>query len=258
MRKLVVVALAGILTLAVTAIAFAASETSGTTVQNYDQVYSQKKPAKSTGTTFSTSSTDEQNTAKNKQPKRVTNFDITFPKGSKVDSKAAPQCKATKNEFNSAEDPDDACPKGSKIGSGKVAARTDINGVADLQGVVSAYNANKGLLLYVQVQAPGAAQTLLIKPKFRGLRLLTSVPHTCLPPGVPTNDCKDANGNSRDVILTNFELKTKPVSSRKGKKRRQLITTPKTCPSGGWAFQADIKYADGSKVKIPAKSPCRK
>ena len=254
MRKLFIGALVGVLTLAVTAVAMAASETSGTTVQNYDQVYSQKKVGKSTGTTFSTSSTDEQN-PRNKQPKRVTNFDITFPRGSKIDNKAAPQCKADENDFAQASEPDDACPKGSRIGTGQVAARTPFNGVADFTGTAYAYNAPRGLLLFVNIQS--ANQTLLLKPKFRGLRLLTAVPHTCIPPNTPQNDCKDAQGVSQEAILTNFELKTKPKSSGRGSKKRNLITTPKTCsPSTGWIFQADIKYADATKVSIRDDAPC--
>ena len=257
MRKLVAVALAGVLTLAFAAIAYAASETSGTTVQNYQQTYTQKRVNKSTGTSFSTSSTDEQNTTRNKQPKRVTNFDITFPRGSKIDNLAAPRCAADENDFAQAEDPDDACPRGSKIGTGEVAARTPFNGVADLTGTVTAYNANRGLILFVNVQS--ANQTLLLKPKFRGLRLLTKVPQTCIPPNIPQNDCKDASGQSQEAILTNFELKTSPKSSGRGSKRRQLITTPKTCsPSTGWIFQADIKYADATKVSIREDSPCRR
>jgi len=256
MRKLVVVALAGILTLAVAAVAIAATATSGTTVQNYEQTYTAKKPKKSTGTSFSTNSTDEQNTQKNKQPKRVTNFDIKFPVGSKIDSKAAPQCKADENDFAAEDDPDDACPKGSKIGSGAVKARLPYNNTSELDGTVTAFNANKGLLLWVQVNAPGAAQTLLIKPKFSGLNLKTKVPVTCVPPGNPP-DCKDATGQEQAAVLTSFNLKTKAVTTKKGKKR-QLITTPPTCPSKGWEFVASLKYADGTSVKIPTSQTCSK
>ena len=103
MRKLVVGALAGVLTLALAAIAMAASETSGTTVQNYDQTFSAKKTKKSTGTTFNTSSADEHNTANDKQPKRVTNFDITFQNGTKIDNRAAPACNASEEDFAAAE-----------------------------------------------------------------------------------------------------------------------------------------------------------
>ena len=256
MRKLVVAALAGILTLAVAAIAIAETATSGTTVQNYDQSYTVKKPKKSTGTSFSTSSTDEQNTQRNKQPKRVTNFDIKFPAGSKIDSKAAPQCKADENDFASAEDPDDACPKGSKIGSGAVQARLPFPGTADLDGTVTAYNANKGLLLWVQVTSSGATQSLLIKPRFSGLNLKTKVPVTCIPPNSPQNGCKDSSGQEQAVVLTSFNLKTKAVSSGKGKRRRQLITTPPACTRNGWKFEASLKYSDGTGVKIPVTQKC--
>ena len=257
MRKLILGALAGVLTLAMAAVAIAATETSGTTVQNYDQKYSTKKPSTATGTTFSTSSSDDQN-PRNKQPKRVADFDITFPKGSKIDSKAVPQCKADENDFAEADNPDSACPKGSKIGSGRVAARLPFSGTADLTGTVRAYNANKGLLLLVTIESPGAAQTLLLKPKWRGLKLMTDVPHTCLPPNQPSNGCRDANGQEQSVILTNFELTTKVASSGKGSKKKTLITSPKTCPAGGWPFQADIGYGDGSKLRIKTASACSK
>ena len=255
MRKLFLGALVGVLTLAMAAIAMAASETSGTTVQNYDQSYSTKKVKTSAGTTFSTSSTDEQN-PRNNQPKRVTNFDITFPPSSKINSKAIPQCKADENDFANESDPDDACPKGSRIGDGTVAARTPFNGVADFTGTVYAYNAPKGLLLFVNIQS--ANQTLLLKPKFRGLKLLTAVPHTCIPPNVPQNDCKDSTGTKQEAILTNFELKTTPKSSGKGAKRKNLITTPSSCPKGTWKFQANIKYDDGTSVRINDTTACKK
>ena len=254
MRKLAVVALAGILTLAVAAIAIAAEGTSGTTVQKYEQTYSQKKGNKSTGTSFQTSSTDDTNTAKNRQPKRVTNFDIKFPAGSKIDSKAAPQCKATDTDFANAENPDDACPKGSKLGSGKVAARLPFDSpLGDVDGVVTAYNANKGLILFVNLQE--ANQTLVLRPKFSGLNLRTTVPHSCVPPNRPDQGCRPGGtGEPQDAVLVDFQLKTKAITNKKSK--RVLIRTPKTCPSGGWTFTASIKYADGTSLKLPTKAPC--
>jgi hypothetical protein len=257
MRKLVVGALMGALSLVVAAVAIGASATSGTTVQNFEQVYSGKKVKKSTGTTFSTSSTDEQN-ARNKQPKRVTNFDITFPKGSKITSNAVPQCAASEADFSAETNPDNACPKGSKIGAGTVKARLPFQGTQDLNGTVTAYNANKGLLLYVIIQSPLGNQVLLIKPKFRGLKLLTEVPHTCIPPNRPDQDCKDSSGTEQAAVLTSFTLKTKPAGSGSGAKRKNLIVTPTTCAAAGWKFVADIKYADSTKVTIPSTSKCSK
>jgi hypothetical protein len=256
MRKLVVLALAGILTLAVTAVAIGATANSGTTVQTYDQTYSQKRTNKSTGTTFKTTSTDDTNTARNRQPKRVTNFDITFPAGSKINSKGAAQCKADENDFANADDPDDACPRGSKLGSGAVAARLPFDSpIGDVDGNVTAYNANKGLLLFVNLQE--ANQTLLLKPKFRGRRLLTTVPHSCVPPNRPDNGCRDASGTEQSAVLVSFNLKTGAKSTGRGRSKRNLITTPRTCPRGGWTFEADIKYADGERLNIEETSPCR-
>ena len=255
MRKLVISALMGVLALAVTAVAFAAEGTSGNTVQQYDQTFSKTTAKTPTGTTFSTSSTDATNTQGNNQPKRVTNFDIKFPAGTKINSKAVPQCKATDEDFAEAEDPDDACPPKSKIGDGEVAARTPFNGVADFTGTVDAYNAKNGLILFVNVQT--ANQTLVLRPKFSGVNLRTKVPQTCIAPGNPQNDCKDGEGNAREAILTNFELKTKVAKSGTGKKLKSLITTPPTC-KGSWKFEANIKYADGTSQKIPTEQTCKK
>jgi hypothetical protein len=255
MRKLVVGALMGVLALAVAAVAIAAEGTSGSTVQTYTQTYTVKKPKTSTGTSFATTSTDEQNAAKNKQPKRTTEFDIKFPPGTKINSKAIPQCKATDDEFANATDPADACPKGSEIGSGQVAARTPFNGVADFTGTVTAFNAPKGLILFVNVQS--ANQTLVLRPKFSGLTLKTPVPQTCIPPNRPDQGCRpNGTGDPQEAILTAFSLKTKAAGNKK--KKKALITTPPSCPKGGWKFTANITYADGTKLTIPTLSPCSK
>src|SRR5690242_12510980 len=148
MRKLIVGAVVGVLALALTALAM------GATVQNYKQTFTAKKPGKSTGTAFSTDSTDTANTTRNNQPARTTEFDITFPKGTIVTSKTVKQCAATEEDLTNADNPDDACP-GSKIGTGHVKARLPINNSDDLTGTVTAYNGKASkLLLWVVVQSP--------------------------------------------------------------------------------------------------------
>ena len=170
------------------------------------------------------------------QPNRVTNFDITFPKGTKINYKAIPACKATEDDFAAAENPDDACPKGSKIGDGTVKARLPFES-EDLTGTVDAYNAKNALLLFVQVQSPLGNQTLLIKGSLKGVLLKTEVPRNCIPPGIPSNDCKDGNGTPQDAILTEFKLKTKKA----GTKKKPFMQTPATCPSSGsWVFKAKL------------------
>src|SRR5690242_5617461 len=110
MRKLVVGALVGVLALAVAAIALA------DTTQTYSQKFTSPKAGASVGTVFSTDSTDATNTANNNQPKSVRTFNIKFPSGTAVNSKAVPLCKADDNTLIQ-DGGKPACPK-SVIGSG--------------------------------------------------------------------------------------------------------------------------------------------
>jgi hypothetical protein len=251
MRKFAVGALVGVLVLAVAAVAMA------DTVQTYKQTFSAKKAGASTGTTFSTKSSDASNTGRNEQPKRTTEFDITFPKGTVIDNKALPQCKATEEDFTNAEDPDTACP-GSYIGKGNVKARLPINNTDDLNGTVRAYNGKGKLLLWVVVQSPIGNQTLLIQGKLKSSKsattLKTPVPPSCVPPGIPSNDCKDGNGTPQYAILTSFDLKTNAY--KKGKKT--YMKTPAKCAGSSWSFAADLTYDDGSHFKTTSKTPCKK
>ena len=257
MRRLIAGLLStALLLVAVASGAFGASGATGTTDQNSQIGFTTTARAKSAGVRIAISSTDPTNTTRNRQPKRITNFDITFPRGSTIDSKAAPQCKATDNDFAQADNPDDACPRGSKIGIGRAAMRLPFPGSADFLGTVSAYNANKGLVLFVNF--PTANQTLVLRSKFRGLRLLTPIPHTCVPPTTPQNNCSDSFGNPQEAVLVQLALSTRPKSHRSPLGVRRLIKTPRTCPSDGWTFHANFKYADGTTLKIPSKSSCRR
>jgi hypothetical protein len=255
--RLIKGSLAGVVLLgAVAAAAFGDSGTTGTTVQQSDLRFTTAAPGKSAGVRIAIASTDQAN-PRNRQPKRVTNFDITFPRGSTIDTKAAPQCTASDSDFAQAAAPDDACPRGSKIGIGRAAMRLPIPGTADFPGTVSAYNANKGLLVFMSF--PTANQTLVLRPKFRGLKLFTSVPQVCMPPATPANNCADNFGNAQEAILVQLALNTTPKSRRSAGGARRLFRTPRTCPSGGrWGFKARFKYADGTGLSIPADSRCRR
>ena len=249
--RLAIAALISAVLLAVPALVVAATATSGTTVQSYDQTFALKKPARSTGTKLAIASTDDTN-PRNRQPKRITNLDITFPKGSRIDSQAAPQCKADENDFAAASNPDNECPRGSKIGIGQATFRGPFPGAPDTPAQVSVYNANKGVLVLVRA----SNLVVLLKPKWRGIRLRTTIPATCIAPTSPQNGCRDSAGDRQEMVLNRLSLRTTPKSHRTRSGVRRLLMTPRTCPSGGWVFEADIKYEDGSSVSIPTPSPC--
>jgi hypothetical protein len=251
LRKLFIGALVGALALAVAAIAF------GATTQTYSQTFSKSNAGASTGTSFKTSSSDPAN-PKNQQPKAVREFDIKFPAGSKVNYKAVPVCNASDDDIltNPPGSPQAACKK-SVIGSGKASARLPF-AVPDIQATVTAFNAKKALILYVQ---PQGSNSFVLRPKFKGNvnngpTLATKVPPNCIPPSTNQGGfCRNAPGGpvQDEAILNHFELKT--LANKKGK--NVLMTTPKKC-KGTWTFTANLTYADGTKVSVQSKQPCKK
>jgi hypothetical protein len=250
MRKLVVGALVGVLALAVAAIALA------DTTQTYSQKFTKSKAGSSVGTIFSTDSTDSTNSANNNQPKSVREFDIKFPAGTAVNNKAVPLCKASDDDMIQ-KGGKPACPK-SVIGSGNAKVTLPFPGSAPVNATVTAFNAKKSLVLYVDPSP--VAQAFILRPKFKGNlkngpTLSTVVPPNCVPPATAQGgQCKKSDGSAgQEAILTHFDLTTK--AKKKGK--NILIRAPKKCKKS-WTFKATLKYADGTSTSISKKQACKK
>jgi hypothetical protein len=226
----------GVVMLAVAAIAFAATETT------YSQRYSTNKANRSVGTIFKTSSLDPANTAENQQPAKTRKLVIGFPAGTKIDQGVKPYCATLR------EDQDQVCPKNTQVGSGTAEVRLKFNGSPTIPANVTAYNRKKGLWLYVVPQAPGQAP-VVIKPTFKGLKLITNLTPLCV-----LNDCPK-NG---EAVLTKFELTTKAFKKGKGKKTRFFLRSPKTCPKKGWKFTGDWTYDDKSTEHKQSFQKCKK
>jgi hypothetical protein len=243
-RKLLIGALTGVVVLAVAAVAMAVTTTT------YEQTYTTKKKNTSTGTAFKTTSSADQgdNPENNDQPKSTRQFNITFPAGTKVNTTTVPQCKGVQ------EDADTPCPKNTQVGSGSAVVKLPLAGINDVNATVTAYNRKNGLILYVN---PQGANPVYLYPKFKGLKLKTAVPPTCIPPASNQGgQCKKSDGSQgQEAVLTSFDLKVKAF--KKGKKT--YIKTPPKCPkSGAWTFKAQVVYSDNSTVNRTAKSKCKK
>jgi hypothetical protein len=246
-RKLLLGAMVGVVVLAVAAIAYA------TTTTTFNQTFIGKNgklvktKSTSVGTSFATTSSEDQNAENNHQPKSAREFDVTFPKGSKVDTGAAPQCKHFNPQANK------PCPDNTKIGSGHAKVLAPYPGTQPVDAKVTAYNRKNGLYLLVQ---PTIGSAVPLSSTFKGLTLKTAVPPTCIPPSSNQGGtCKDTSGNpGKEFVLTEFDLKTKPV--KKGK--HVFLKTPSSCPaSKQWKFSAHVEYSDGTKSDFPAVSPCK-
>jgi len=240
LRKLLIGAIAGVVMLAVAAIAYAATQTT------YEQSYTTNKVAKSAGTHFDTTSIDPDNTENNQQPAKTRKLVIVFPAGTKITQTVKPFC------TNLDESSNNPCPKNTKVGSGTAEVRLKFPGGAPIPAKVTAYNrksnGTKGLFLYVVPQVAGQAP-VVIKPVFKGLKLTTILTPLCV-----LNDCA-TNG---EAVLTKFHLDTKPFQKGKGKKTKFFIRTPPNCPGAGWHFSADWTYDDGTTEHKDDFQKCKK
>jgi hypothetical protein len=223
----------------------AAAIAMATTTATYSQKYSSTKTNKSVGTSFSTASTEDQNAANNNQPKSTREFDVTFPKGTKIDYTAAPVCK---NLDETAANP---CPKNTKVGDGHAKVLLPFPGTAPIDATVTAYNRVKGLFLYV---VPSVGAPVVLKPAYKGLTLKTATPPNCLAGTNQNGQCVNNDGSKgQEAVLTEFDLKTKAI--HKGKKN--YLTSPKACAKGGWKFTAKITYSDGTSTTLNSLSACK-
>lgn len=262
MRKLVIAAVVAVAALATAAVALAV------TTQHYKQTFTSKKTGKPAGTPFHADGIDPANTANNKQPASLKELDIILPKGSVINPKAVPACKASDNDF--ASKGVNACPSKSLIGhfkggcqgsssaekacSGKATVRLRFG--SDIHARVYAYAAkNNKLALYINATG---AQPIILRPKVSlgsTPKIITKVPILCAL-GTPPN-C----GSAGEARLDSFDLTIDKIK----KSGKVFITTPKTCPaSKNWVFKAKWFYRPATSGEPPqpateshtSNSPC--
>ncbi|MFL5827343.1 MAG: hypothetical protein ACJ76V_12530 [Thermoleophilaceae bacterium] len=176
---------------------------------------------------------------------------VIFPAGTKINSKAVTQCKATDQAIQSSNGKD--CPAKSKIGTGIAEAFTGLGPTIDpvIENIV-AFNVPKGIAFLLTPKG-AIGQTAAFRGKFSGAgvarvrgaasgpKLLTKVPKFPIP-GVG------------EAKLTKFDLNVKKV----GTKAKPYATTPKTCPkSKKWALSAVFTYDNTPPITVKDTSPCK-
>jgi hypothetical protein len=264
LRKLFVGAVIGVLSLAVAAVAL------GATTQRFKQTFTKQTPNTSTGIAVDLSSSNPENTEKNGQPEALRQLDLKFAKGTDVNPAAVAKCGASNVELE--QQGADACPDKSSIGTGSATAKfaspttPDGRPLPDPQVVVEAFNARGGLVLHLQPSIGGQpSNPIILRPRWRGdltgsPTLRTTIPPNCEPPAA-----RDANGVCRksdgsegnEIILNSFKLNTLAKSKGKGKRKKNLIETPRKC-RGAWTFTGVFRFADGSTQTLKSKDACRR
>jgi hypothetical protein len=161
-----------------------------------------------------------------------------LPPGSRIDTSAPEICTASDAQFDLMGQ--GACPPGSNVGGGEV----DLDaGTGALPFDVTLFNNRNELILFFEqrgggVRTPSRAKVEGDRPD--GPRFIAQVPP--IPGGPPDGFTAIKRVRVRIDAIT-----------RGGK---NYVTTPPTCPAGGWISRLDFTYRDGTEQTVTNRSPC--
>jgi len=237
-KKLLISAVVGVLALAVTAVAIASPQFK----QTASIRYSSKKPRSNTGVAVSLKAQDPG--APNGKPSPATKVTVTLAKGTKVDTSAAKVCTATDSQF--ASQGANACPAGSRLGTGSAEAITGLGAGIDPVGENIIAFAGKSQIIFLLTPKGAVGQTATIRGKVRKNVVTVTVPAFPIP-------------GAGNASLTVFNVALKSISSGRGSKKKNLVTTPSTCPaSKNWTTATKFNYENGTTATIKSRSSCKR
>lgn len=213
------------------ALAAAAALASPQFGSTFELAYKPAKPGMSGGIhTFMTWSDPGE---PNGKPKRLTQIRFRFHPGTRIDTRALTQCRASDADMRI--EGTRACPKGSRLGfatSRVITASTP----ADRTNI-RFFNASQEIIVLVRVED----RTLAVyRDDIKG-RVVTV--NLDLPSG---------------LSLLELDATIRPHARGRGKRRRVYFRTPPRCPpSGEWTTTVVFTYVDGSSESHVDGSPCR-
>jgi len=218
--------LAATIALAFVAVAVASPQFSST----FDLTYSPTRPAASGGISILMTWSDPGEPGA--KPKRLTRIQLHFNPGTKVDTRALKQCKASDRDVQ-IEGPR-ARPKSSRLGFATSKVTTGVTPPDQTQ--ITFFNAPRQIIVLVRVEG----RTLAVyRDDVKG-RVVTV--NLDLPSG---------------LSLLELKVTIKPHVKGRGKKRRGYFRTPPKCPpSGQWSTTVIYTYVDGSSEQLADGSPC--
>ena len=234
MRKLLVCGAIAVVAAATAAVALASSE-----VTTFSFKQSARAEGASTGISFKTSFGDPD--AATGLPSGVKSFTIKMHKGTKIDPAGAAQCTAT-NEALMAEGPA-ACPAASRIGKGTATATPPTGGAGVTVEAVIFNERVSGRNAFLFMFVSNGAYVTAFDAYIKGNKLSASGLDGAIPGG---------------LIVTAFNGTIDKHSKGRGKKKRDLITTPSVCPpSKKWTNTATFGFTNGDKDSSTSTSPCK-
>jgi hypothetical protein len=253
-RKLIAVGAAGVLVLAVAALAIAKVGTGRN--HKFDLTYTAEKPKKPTGIHLLSDRFTYQPPPPGQSANPVTELNLTLAAGTKTNVSAVPRCDKADLESQGP----NGCPNGSNVGGGKATVITGLSAIDPVQENVEIFASDDvdtqtsgdqaGVLLYLT-----GLQTATLPATLKGRKLVAKVPKFCL----PGDDTATPQCDNGEAVLTKADVKIKKRSSGRGRNRKHLIRTPGACPrSRKWKSKIVYKYRSGPNETVTSTSACTK
>ncbi|MGH2955507.1 MAG: hypothetical protein ACRDL6_00735 [Solirubrobacterales bacterium] len=163
-----------------------------------------------------------------------------FAEGTRIDTSVPELCGATDAQLM-LQGPE-ACPAGSQVGSGTVSVDTGLPEPGRFIVADTVFLNNTDELILVSTDR-GTGARVVTRAAVEQDRIVTEL--TPLP-GTPPD------GGAIDVV----DFRIEEVSRVVGGEERGYVTTPATCPTGGWLNSISFTYADGVTQTTSNGSPC--
>jgi hypothetical protein len=187
-----------------------------------------------TGVTFLTDRPKYKAPPQGQTVDRVATTTFVMAPGTKTNPNAYPACS---KKALVARGPS-ACPKGSKVGSGKAVVITGLPTIDPLNMTAQVFTTRNGLLTYLT----GSGISQVITLSMSSNKIIAPVPRQCLVKN-------DPNCSQGEAVL-----KRLTVTLKSGK----LITTPRACPSSHkWTNRVLYRFANGDTETKTSTSPCK-
>lgn len=181
-----------------------------------------------------------------RKPKVARRVQIVYPKGTRIDTSALPQCRATDEELR--ERGRAACPPETQLGVGQAEVTSGTGPPQELDEAT--YNA-PGNFIEILTLAGTDQVAAVVREHVHGRVTTTDSPPSCVPPGQPP-DCAPFG----EFAVTRFEVFAPP---RGFPVTRSTVTMPRKCPREGfWRFEARFRFADGSAERRYSYARCKR
>jgi hypothetical protein len=178
-----------------------------------------------------------------RKPHTLSRLVVRYPKGTRFDSKAAPQCHASDAELQ-AEGPD-ACPPASKVGGGFAVSDTGGSGPFPPR-----YTTSK----ITQFNGDGEVIGVGVNQDIPAIKTVT---HTTFKGSTASTDFPTFPGMGPPDDYTPLKSLTVDFPPRKTG-ARATVRTPPRCPrSHRWRIVTAFTYVDGVTQRLVSHSACR-